>query len=77
MVSEALFSMQGDPYEFVFETEWAWGAATIRDNMQTLAPKLKVDVSIIDSFACILNYEETINKPAAPKINYFFHTGIL
>ncbi|PWA97364.1 Peptidase C48, SUMO/Sentrin/Ubl1 [Artemisia annua] len=77
MVSEALFSMQGDPYEFVFETEWAWGAATIRDNMQTLAPQLKVDVSIIDSFACILNYEETINKPVAPKINQFFHTGIL
>ncbi|PWA41512.1 Peptidase C48, SUMO/Sentrin/Ubl1 [Artemisia annua] len=53
------------------------GSATIRDNMQILAPQLKVDVSIIDSFACILNYEETINKPAAPKINQFFHTGIL
>ena len=63
--------------EFVFETEWGWGAATIRDNMQSLAPQLKVDVSVIDSFACILNYEETINKPAQPKINQFFHTGIL
>ncbi|PWA54497.1 ulp1 protease family, C-terminal catalytic domain-containing protein [Artemisia annua] len=41
MVTNALFSMQGNPYEFVFQTEWAWGAATIRDNMQTLAPKLK------------------------------------
>ncbi|PWA75107.1 hypothetical protein CTI12_AA228290 [Artemisia annua] len=45
IVSEALFSMQGDPYEFVFETEWAWGAATIRDNMQTLAPQLKMDMT--------------------------------
>ncbi|PWA36928.1 hypothetical protein CTI12_AA594900 [Artemisia annua] len=52
MVTNALFSMQGNPYEFVFETEWAWGTATIKDNMQTLAPKLKVDASVIDSFAC-------------------------
>ncbi|PWA40731.1 hypothetical protein CTI12_AA560210 [Artemisia annua] len=47
MVTEALFSMQGDPYEFVFQTEWARGAATIRDNMQTLAPQLNVDTKQI------------------------------
>ncbi|PWA34501.1 Peptidase C48, SUMO/Sentrin/Ubl1 [Artemisia annua] len=68
--------MQGNPYEFVFQTEWAWGAATIRDNMQTLAPKLKVDASVIDSFACVLSYEETITNSGA-KIKQYFHTGIL
>ncbi|PWA77952.1 hypothetical protein CTI12_AA221230 [Artemisia annua] len=76
MVTNALFSMQGNPYEFMFQIEWAWGAATIRDNMQTLAPKLKVDASIIDSFACVLSYEETITNSGA-KIKQYFHTGIL
>ncbi|PWA54693.1 hypothetical protein CTI12_AA433560 [Artemisia annua] len=57
MVTNASFSMQGNPYEFVFQIEWAWGAATIRDNMQTLSPQLKVDASVIDSFACVLSYE--------------------
>ncbi|PWA89316.1 ulp1 protease family, C-terminal catalytic domain-containing protein [Artemisia annua] len=57
-------------------TEWAWGAATIRDNMQTLAPKLKVDASVIDSFACVLSYEETITN-GGEKIKQYFHTRIL
>ncbi|PWA77327.1 Peptidase C48, SUMO/Sentrin/Ubl1 [Artemisia annua] len=63
-------------YLFVFQTEWAWGAETLRDNMQTLAPQLKVDFSVIDSFACVLSYEETITNSGS-KIKQFFHTGIL
>lgn len=62
--------------EFVFQTEWAWEAAAIRDNMQTLAPQLKVEASVIDTFAAVLNYEETINN-YGPKMKQFFHTGIL
>ncbi|PWA63421.1 hypothetical protein CTI12_AA349270 [Artemisia annua] len=76
MVTNALLSMQGNTYEFVFQTEWAWGAATIRDNMQTLAPQLKVDSSVIDSFACVLCYEETITNSGS-KIKQYLHTGIL
>ena len=60
----------------MFETEWAWGAATLRDNMQTLVPQLKVDSSVIDSFACVLSYEEAVNNKG-PKIKQYFHTGIL
>ena len=62
--------------EFVFQIEWAWGAATLRDNMQTLAPHLKVDSSVIENFACVFSYEETVNNKG-PKIKQYFHTGIL
>ncbi|PWA39607.1 hypothetical protein CTI12_AA570290 [Artemisia annua] len=57
-------------------TEWALGTTTITDNMQTLAPQLKVDASVIDSFACVLSYEETITNSGS-KIKQYFHTGIL
>ncbi|GJV21421.1 hypothetical protein Tco_1370441 [Tanacetum coccineum] len=42
--------------DFVFETND--GAASIRDNMQTLAPQLKVDANVIDSLSSVLNHEE-------------------
>ncbi|GJT31000.1 hypothetical protein Tco_0911275, partial [Tanacetum coccineum] len=44
------------PPDFVFETND--GAASIRDNMQTLAPQLKVDANVIDSLSSVLNHEE-------------------
>ena len=46
--------------EFVFETDS--GAVTIRDNMQTLAPTLKIEANVIDSFAAVLNYEGKLNN---------------
>ncbi|GJY02193.1 hypothetical protein Tco_0360345, partial [Tanacetum coccineum] len=56
MITDSLFSMQGDPYEFLFETKS--GAVTIRDNMQTLAPQLKVEANVINSFVAVLNHKE-------------------
>ncbi|GJV30146.1 hypothetical protein Tco_1386594 [Tanacetum coccineum] len=47
MLKDSLFSLQGDPYEIVFETERR--VVTIRDNMQTLAPQVKVEANFIAS----------------------------
>ncbi|GJY15644.1 hypothetical protein Tco_0386066 [Tanacetum coccineum] len=69
MLTDYLFSMQGDPFDFVFETKW--GAVTIRDNMQTLAPQLKVEANVIDNFTAMLNYEEMMNNKGM-KMKHFF-----
>ncbi|GJX86996.1 putative ribonuclease H-like domain-containing protein [Tanacetum coccineum] len=49
MMTEYLFSMEGEEFEFVFETKD--GAATIREYMQTLTPQLKVESNVIDTFS--------------------------
>nr|GEX41640.1 hypothetical protein [Tanacetum cinerariifolium] len=49
MMTEYLFSMEGEEFDFVFETKD--GAATIKDYMQTLAPQLKVESNVIDTFS--------------------------
>nr|GEV91732.1 peptidase C48, SUMO/sentrin/Ubl1 [Tanacetum cinerariifolium] len=59
-MTEYLFSMEGEELDFVFETKD--GAATIRDYMQTLAPQLKVESNVIDSFSLILNHEQKMNS---------------
>ncbi|GJW67991.1 hypothetical protein Tco_0122415 [Tanacetum coccineum] len=60
MVTQYLFSMEGEELDFVFETKD--GAATIRDYMQTLAPQLKVEYNVIDTFSLILNHEHKMNS---------------
>ncbi|PWA88475.1 ulp1 protease family, C-terminal catalytic domain-containing protein [Artemisia annua] len=74
MVTDELFSMMGDPMEFVFETDC--GAVTIRDNMQTLAPTLKIEANVIDSFAAVLNYEEKKNNKGV-RMKHYFHTAMI
>ncbi|GJX58644.1 ulp1 protease family, C-terminal catalytic domain-containing protein [Tanacetum coccineum] len=60
--------------DFVFETKD--GAATIRDYMQTLAPQLKVESNVIDTFSIFLNHEQKMNSKGK-KIKYFFHTSMI
>ncbi|GJT40802.1 ulp1 protease family, C-terminal catalytic domain-containing protein [Tanacetum coccineum] len=74
MMTEYLFSMEGEELDFVFETKDR--AATIRDYMQTLAPQLKVESNVIDTFSLILNHEHKMNSKG--KITkYFFHTTMI
>ncbi|PWA47025.1 Peptidase C48, SUMO/Sentrin/Ubl1 [Artemisia annua] len=74
MKEDELFSMMGDPMEFVFETDC--GAVIIRDNMQTLAPNLKIEANVIDSFAAVLNYEEKKNNKGV-RMKHYFHTAMI
>ncbi|PWA40472.1 hypothetical protein CTI12_AA560510 [Artemisia annua] len=74
MVTDELFSMMGDPMEFVFETDS--GAVTIRDNMQTLARTLKIEANVIDSFAVVLYYEEKKNNKGV-RMKHYFHTTMI
>ncbi|GJV99077.1 putative reverse transcriptase domain-containing protein [Tanacetum coccineum] len=60
--------------DFVFETKDE--AATIRDYMQTLAPQLKVEFNVIDTFSIVLNHEQKMNSKGK-KIKYFFHTSMI
>ncbi|GKC44716.1 ulp1 protease family, C-terminal catalytic domain-containing protein, partial [Tanacetum coccineum] len=60
--------------DFVFETKD--GAATIRDYMQTLAPQLKVEYNVIDTFSLILNHEHKMNSKGK-RTKYFFHTTMI
>ncbi|GKE26431.1 ulp1 protease family, C-terminal catalytic domain-containing protein, partial [Tanacetum coccineum] len=60
--------------EFVFETKD--GATTIRDYMQTLAPQLKVEYNVIDTFSLILNHEHKMNSKGK-RTKYFFHTTMI
>ncbi|GJS05839.1 ulp1 protease family, C-terminal catalytic domain-containing protein [Tanacetum coccineum] len=60
--------------DFVFETRD--GAATIRDYMQTLAPQLKVEYNVIDTFSLILNHEHKMNSKGK-RTKYFFHTTMI
>nr|GEU60934.1 hypothetical protein [Tanacetum cinerariifolium] len=73
-MTEYLFSMKGEELDFVFETKD--GAAAIRDYMQTLAPELKVESNVIDTFSLILNHEQKMNSNRN-KIKYFFHTTMI
>nr|GFA53792.1 ulp1 protease family, C-terminal catalytic domain-containing protein [Tanacetum cinerariifolium] len=41
--------------------------------MQTLAPQLKVESNVIDTFSIVLNREQKMNSKGK-KIKYFFHT---
>ncbi|GJR53536.1 ulp1 protease family, C-terminal catalytic domain-containing protein [Tanacetum coccineum] len=74
MVTQYLFSMEGEELDFVFETKD--GAATIRDYMQTLAPQLKVEYNVIDTFSLILNHKHKINSKGK-RTKYFFHTTMI
>ncbi|GKC23097.1 ulp1 protease family, C-terminal catalytic domain-containing protein, partial [Tanacetum coccineum] len=74
MVTQYLFSMEGEELDFVFETKD--GAATIRDYMQTLAPQLKVEYNVIDTFSLILNHEHKMNSKGK-RTKYFFHTTMI
>ncbi|PWA90327.1 ulp1 protease family, C-terminal catalytic domain-containing protein [Artemisia annua] len=60
MVTDELFSIMGDPI----------------DNMQTLAPTLKIEANVIDSFAAVLNYEEKKNNKGV-RMKYYFHTAMI
>lgn len=60
--------------EFVFET--SSGVVSIRDNMQTLAPSLKIEANVIDCFAEVLNYEENLNNKGV-RMKHYFHTAMI
>ncbi|GJW40275.1 ulp1 protease family, C-terminal catalytic domain-containing protein [Tanacetum coccineum] len=74
MMTEYLFSMEGQELDFVSETKD--GAATIRDYMQTLAPQLKVKSNVIDTFSLILNHEHKMNSKGK-RTKYYFHTTMI
>ncbi|GJV48628.1 hypothetical protein Tco_1438840 [Tanacetum coccineum] len=74
MMTEYLFSMEGEELDFVFETKDE--AATIRDYMQTLVPQLKVESNVIDTFSLVLNHEHKMNSKGK-KTKYFFHTTMI
>ncbi|GJV20198.1 ulp1 protease family, C-terminal catalytic domain-containing protein [Tanacetum coccineum] len=66
--------MKGEEFEFGFETKD--GAATIRDYMQTLAPHLKVESNVIDTYSLILNHEQKMDSKGK-QTKYFFHTTMI
>nr|GEW56449.1 hypothetical protein [Tanacetum cinerariifolium] len=74
MMTQYLFSMEGEELDFVFETKD--GVATIRDYMQTLAPQLKVESNVIDTFSLILNHEHKMNSKEK-RTKYYFHTTMI
>ncbi|GKC31198.1 ulp1 protease family, C-terminal catalytic domain-containing protein, partial [Tanacetum coccineum] len=74
MVTQYLFSMEGEELDFVFETKDR--AAMIMDYMQTLAPQLKVKYNVIDTFSLILNHEHKMNSKGK-RTKYFFHTTMI
>ncbi|GKD29396.1 ulp1 protease family, C-terminal catalytic domain-containing protein [Tanacetum coccineum] len=74
MICSYLFSMEGSEFDFIFETKE--GNATIRDYMQTLAPTLKIESNVIDTYCLVLNHEQGVNNKGK-KTKHFFHTGMI
>ncbi|GJW11376.1 ulp1 protease family, C-terminal catalytic domain-containing protein [Tanacetum coccineum] len=74
MICSYLFSMEGSEFDFIFETKE--GNATIRDYMQTLAPTLKIESNVIDTYCLVLNHEQGVNSKRK-KTKHFFHTGMI
>ncbi|GJT40684.1 hypothetical protein Tco_0940549 [Tanacetum coccineum] len=74
MICSYLFSMEGSEFDFIFETKE--GNATIRDYMQTLAPTLKIESNVIDTYYLVLNHEQGVNNKRK-KTKHFFHTGMI
>ncbi|GJX97622.1 hypothetical protein Tco_0353420 [Tanacetum coccineum] len=74
MICSYLFSMEGSELDFIFETKE--GNATIRDYMQTLAPSLKIESNVIDTYCLVLNHEQGVNSKRK-KTKHFFHTGMI
>ncbi|GKC46760.1 ulp1 protease family, C-terminal catalytic domain-containing protein [Tanacetum coccineum] len=74
MICNYLFSMEGSELDFIFETKE--GNATIRDYMQTLAPTLKIESNVIDTYCLVLNHEQGMNSKGK-KTKHFFHTGMI
>nr|GEU57996.1 hypothetical protein [Tanacetum cinerariifolium] len=60
--------------DLVFETKD--GAATIKDYMQTLAPQLKVESNVINTFSIVSNHKQKMNSKGK-KMKYFFHTSMI
>ncbi|GJY01865.1 putative reverse transcriptase domain-containing protein, partial [Tanacetum coccineum] len=60
--------------ELIFETKE--GNATIRDYMQTLAPTLKIESNVIDTYCLVLNHEQGM-KSKGKKTKHFFHIGMI
>ncbi|GJV13728.1 hypothetical protein Tco_1355269 [Tanacetum coccineum] len=73
MICSYLFSMEGSELDFIFETKE--GNATIRDYMQTLAPSLKIESNVIDTYCLVLNHEQGVNNKRK-KTKHFFQHGM-
>ncbi|GKC63985.1 ulp1 protease family, C-terminal catalytic domain-containing protein [Tanacetum coccineum] len=63
-----------DSHDFIFETKE--GNATIRDYMQTLAPTLKIESNVIDTYCLVLNHKQGMNHKEK-KTKHFFHIGMI
>ncbi|GKD92193.1 ulp1 protease family, C-terminal catalytic domain-containing protein [Tanacetum coccineum] len=74
MIYTYLFSMEGSKFDFIFEMKE--GNATIRDYMQTLAPTLKIESNVIDTYCLVLNHEQGMNNKGK-KTKHFFHKGMI
>ncbi|PWA59440.1 hypothetical protein CTI12_AA391600 [Artemisia annua] len=55
LLARSIFCMQGEEAEQVFDDQHV---GLMRMNVQSLAPGLKIESPVIDTFASILNYEE-------------------
>ncbi|GKC74444.1 ulp1 protease family, C-terminal catalytic domain-containing protein [Tanacetum coccineum] len=66
--------MEGSDFELIFETKE--GNATIRDYMQTLAPTLKIESNVIDTYCLVLNHEQGM-KSKRKKTKHFFHIRMI
>ncbi|GJT22215.1 hypothetical protein Tco_0892152 [Tanacetum coccineum] len=74
MITNYLFSMEGSEFDFIFETKE--GNATIRDYMRTLAPNLKIESNVIDTYCLVLNHEQEMDSKGK-KTKQFFHTRMI
>ncbi|GJS63773.1 hypothetical protein Tco_0678337 [Tanacetum coccineum] len=74
MICSYLFSMEGSELDFIFETKE--GNATIRDYIADIAPSLKIESNVIDTYCLVLNHEQGVNNKRK-KTKHFFHTGMI
>ncbi|GJS86050.1 hypothetical protein Tco_0752591 [Tanacetum coccineum] len=54
----SLFAMQGDKFETIFQTRSGHELSSVRLNIETLAPRLWIDLNVVDCWVAILNHEE-------------------
>ncbi|GKC52786.1 hypothetical protein Tco_1075531 [Tanacetum coccineum] len=72
----SLFAMQGDKFETIFQTRSGHELSSVRLNMETLAPRLWIDLNVVDCWVAILNHEELV-KGCTSLRSHFFPTGCI
>ncbi|GKB75067.1 ulp1 protease family, C-terminal catalytic domain-containing protein [Tanacetum coccineum] len=70
VLGNSLFSMQGDKYKTVFQTQFGHNLSSVRLNMGTLAPRLWIDTNVIDCWVAILNHKELVRDEISAQFKH-------